>query len=476
MPRLPLRLLLLAALPVAIAVGYFGWRSYSARQAWAELRPDPPAAVGPSSPGLDARLTACAKRLQAWPPDRAALREFTRVCHANGQLDTALAGYQALIKLEPDEPRWPYLLASILAGFGRLDDAVPWLRRTTTLAPDYLTAWLKLGEASLKSNATAAARAAYEEALRHAPDNHYALLGLARCDLQEERWTAARRHLQLAVAAHPDFAAAQSLLASVFERLGNAEGAQLARDRVKQDGHYIEPSDPWVEDLVNDCHDPYTLLVAAATAVADGRLPRALALLDRGLRLAPDDTRLHRQLSKTLAATGDAAGARREMERAVALDPASEPLQLDLVTLLGQAGDPAALERAVTAGLVACPTSAGLHFQAGLLASTAGRLDEAARHLEFAWRNRPDQSAAGVELASVYFRQSREPEAVTLLEDILTRYPNEGAALVLLVRHGTATGDPRTAGWLERVIKAKAPARLLAELQENYQRRFGATP
>lgn len=468
------RLFLLLALPAALVGGYFGWRGYTARQAWADLRPELPAAVGPSAPGLDARLAACAERMKTWPPDLAALREFTRVCHANGLLDAATAGYQALARLEPTEARWPYLLASILAGYGRLDDATPLLRRTTELAPDYLVAWLKLGEAQLKANATAAARSAYEEALRRDAGNPYALLGLARCDLQEDRWTGARQHLQLAVAGHPDFSGAQSLLASVYERLGNAEAAAAARERVKTDGHYVEPADPWLEDLVNDCHDPYTLLVAAAAALADGKTPRSRALLERGLSLAPNDARLHRQFSKTLAAAGDAAGARTQLERAVALAPTSEPLQLDLVTLLRQERDVPALERAVAAGLIACPDSAGLHFQAGLLAFEAGRLDDAAYHLEFTWHNRPDQNAAGVELARVYFQRGRDPEAVAILEDVLSRYPREGAALVLLVRHGTETGDARTAGWLRRLVDAGAPASLLAELQQNYQRRFGA--
>src|SRR5436190_12236907 len=116
MNRLIPRLLFVVLMGVIVA-GYFGWKTYAARRAWASIRPSAPALVGAAAPGLDARLTACAERLNHWPPDVSALAEFARVCHANGQLDAAIAGYQALIALSPAEPRSPYRLASILAGY-----------------------------------------------------------------------------------------------------------------------------------------------------------------------------------------------------------------------------------------------------------------------------------------------------------------------------------------------------------------------
>jgi len=46
----------------------------------------------------------------------------------------------------------------------------------------------------------------------------------------------------------------------------------------------------------------------------------------------------------------------------------------------------------------------------------------------------------------------------------------------MLLRHGIATADPRTAGWLQRVTDANPSAPLPTELRQDYQRRFGVSP
>jgi tetratricopeptide (TPR) repeat protein len=472
-----LRSALLIAAPVGlVAVAYWGWQSTSQNRDWDRLRPTVPPLLGAVAPGFDARVAAYAKEIQKWPPNLAALADFTRVCHANGQLDAAITGYLALITLSPEEPRWPYRLATILAGYGRLDEAVPYLHRTVELAPDYLTARLKLAEAHLKSNHTADAESGYREVLERDEKNRYAMLGLARCDLQADRLTAARSQLQRTVAAHPSFASAQSLLGSVLERLGNTEGAEFARSKVKQGGDYSEPADPWITELINDCHDPYTLLTAASGAVAVGRPRDALPLLDRGLRLDSSNARLHRQLSKTHAVLGDLKTARTEMENAIALEPGNDAIHLDLIALLRQAQDSAAVASAVAHGVATCPTSAALQFEAGLVASQEGRLEEAARHFEMAWLNEPDRPTAAYEAANMHFRRGEPESAVTLLEQVLARLPKETTAALMLARFGIQTTDPRAAGWLQRAIATEPPAAILAELRHDYQRRFGVTP
>jgi tetratricopeptide (TPR) repeat protein len=468
--------LLLAAVAGMAAGGYWGWQRYSASREWGRIRPPLPALLGSSAPGVDARLAAYAQQFEKSPPNVTALADFTRVCHANGQLDAAISGYQALIKLNPEEPRWPYRLASILAGYGRLDEALPHLRRTVQLAPDYVTARLKFGEALLKSNSTAEAEKTYREVLQHDEKNQHAMLGLARCDLQADRLTAARSQLQRTVATHPEFGSALSLLGSVLERLGNTEGAEIVRSKIQQGSHYPEPDDPWLGDLISDCHDPYTLLIAASAALAEGRHRDAVSLLNRGLTLAPENARLHRQLAKTHAALGDLKTARIEMEQAVLLEPTNDAIHLDLLSILRQSQDTAALGAAVTRGVETCPNSPALQFEAGLVASQSGKLEDAARFFESAWHNQPTETAAAYEAATAHFRRGKPESAVVLLEQVLARLPQESTAALMLLRYGIQSGDSRAAGWMQRTIAAEPPAAVLAELRQDYQRRFGVTP
>jgi tetratricopeptide (TPR) repeat protein len=137
-------------------------------------------------------------RAQGLPGDVAALGELSRLYHANGFSREAALAYEGLLRFDARNPRWPHLLAHILAGTGQLARAAPLWRKVTELAPDYVPARLRLGEALLKTNEPALAAETYAAALRLVPDDPYALFGLARCELQQERWTAARERLQQA--------------------------------------------------------------------------------------------------------------------------------------------------------------------------------------------------------------------------------------------------------------------------------------
>ncbi len=463
--------------PLAVAAGGYGvWQGGAPARRWELLRPPAPALVGAAAPGLDERLAACTARLARWPADRMALIEFTLLCQANGLLPEAIRGYQALIVVEPAEARWPHSLAAILAGYGRMEEALPLLQKAAALAPGQSIVWLRLGEARLKNNQTEEAAAAFAQALRSKPADIHALFGLARCDLQAGRLTAARSRLQEAAAADPDFPGAPSLLATVFERLGNPAAAQAARLRVRGDGHYTEAPDPWAVDLVAYGHNPYTLLVAASALSSDGKHREALPLLERAVALDPRDARLPRQLGNTLARLGDLPGARPKLERALALDPGNEKIRSDLINLLKEIKDLPALTQTVFQGLSANPQSTSFRFEAGLAAARQGRPDEAIRLFTEVWEREPGQTAAPCELAAVYFTSGRAAAGQAVLEKVIALHPDDPAVLALLVRRGIETRDPRTGDWMRRALATGKTIPPLAELQQAYFARFGVMP
>lgn len=476
MPRPTKLIFLVVILAITLGGGGAAWRHYSVRTDWAALRPALPAPVGDAAPGLDRRLESLAGRLETWPPDRAALAEFSQVCHANGLLPEAISGYRALLKVDPTEGRWPHLLAILLAGAGRLDEAVSLWRQATELAPAQTIVWLRLGDAHLKLNQLADAETAYQQALRRAPDNVQILFGLARCDLQAGRLTGARSRLLQATAAHPDFPGAQSLLAMVYDRLGNPEAAALARSRVTGDGRYTAAPDPWALDLAALGHNPYVLLTAASAEASDGQPQKAVPLLRRALELTPNDARLHRQLGNTLARLGETPAALAALEHALTLAPDDEKIRNDLLKGLRVAKDSARLEQVVLAGTQTNPDSAAFQFEAGLLSARAGRPEEAAAYFQRAWKLRPEETDAPCELAAVYLGSNRPAEGLAVLGQVLQSHPGNATALTMLVRHGIATGDPRTADWLRQLSTQSAPVNELADLRRAYARRFGNAP
>lgn len=475
MPRLRPPLLTVSALLLTAAGGLVWSRQLDSRR-WAETRPSLPAPAGDSAPGLDARLAACAARFASWPADRAALAEFAQLCHANGRLAEAMRAYEGLLLADPEEARWPHLLAEQLTGYGRHADALPLLEKAAALAPAQPIVWQRLGEVRLKSNRPDEAAAAFATVLKLKPGDIHALFGLARCDLQSGRLTAARSRLQEAVAADPAFPGAQSLLATVWERLGNPGAAEAARQRVSGDGRYTGAPDPWAVDLAAYGHDPYALLVAASALASDGQPRAALPLLARALTLAPQDARLHRQLGNTLVRLGEPASARTPLERALALAPGDEKIRTDLLNLLKELKDSAAAERVVLDGLTACPDSNAFRFEAGLIAARAGRSDEAIARFTEVWTREPGLTAAPCELAATCFAAGREAEGAAVLDKLAAQHPDDAGVLTLLVRRGIATRDPRTGDWLRRAQVASRPPPLLAELRQAYFARFGVMP
>lgn len=472
----PLALSLAVVLLAAVAGSWLWWHGQAGHRRWTTLRPVLPAATGTAAPGLDARLATCTAKFSTWPADPAALTEFALLCHANGLLPEAIRGYEALIVLQPTEARWPHLLANILTGYGRMDEALPLLQKAVTLAPAQPIVWQRLGEAQLKNNQLAEAAATFDEVLKLRRADVHALFGLARCDLQAGRLTAARSRLQEAVAANPDFPGAQTLLATVFERLGNPAAAQAARLRVRGDGRYTEAPDPWAVNLAAYCHNSYSLLVAASALSSDGRLREALPLLDRAITLAPQDARLHRQLGNTLARLGDLPAARPKLQQALALEPANEKIRSDLITLLKGLKDVPAMEQVVFDGLTASPQSTAFRFEAGLIAARHGRTAEAVAFFDEVWAREPGQTAAPCELAAIYFASGRAAEGEAVLEKLRAQHPDDPTVLTLLVRRGIETRDPRTGDWLRRAQDTGKSLPTLAELRQAYFTRFGVLP
>jgi tetratricopeptide (TPR) repeat protein len=462
-----------AVLGLCAFVVHQQWRAAQTRAAWTAARPARPD-LGKWPESFRARIASVDARVAAPTRDLAALGELARLYHANGFLSEAEQAYRGLLGFDPAEPRWPHLLAALLAEYGRLEEALPWLRKTTELAPGYAPARLRLANALVKLNRPDEATAAYGALLAVSPNHSHALLGLARLDLGAERLDLARGKLEAALATDPKFSTAHSLLATVHERLGNEEAAKTRRALATAHGRFREAPDPWFEGLTADCYDVYRLQVIAAGHSAAQAWREALPLLERALALAPDNAGTHRQLGKVLLGLGEFSRARTLLERAVALEPRNPAAYLDLVGAHRATNDLPAGLRSLENGLALCPEDAGLHYEFALGLLATRRLEEAASHLERARRLNPEKPLAARDLISTYFRLNREREAATVIEESLAQHPNFPPFLVMAARYRIMKGDATVAEPL--IMRARAAGALpvdLTGLSADFQRRFG---
>lgn len=471
------RLIFLALAILAAAAAGWAWKRAARTAAQVEAALPPVPALTHAAPVLHEKVAEAQARARSLLRARPGLVALSRLYHANGQLAEARQCYAALAQLEPGEPRWPHLHATILAGFGDTTAAIELWQRTLQLAPDYLPARLRLGDAQFKSNQPAAAQTTYEDVLRQSPDHPYALLGLARLDLEAARWDDARRRLETVVA-KTNYTLGYDLIVSLYERLGMNDRANFIRAAAKASGAYRDPADPWLDELLADCYDPYRLALAAGTIARDGRAPEAIALLTRAVAIAPEDVSARFQLGVLALQQGDIATARVQLQRCTELAPQFADGWAQLSELQARQGELVASERTLAEGLRNCPQSPGLHLMRARRLRDAGRTGEAITAFQSSIRFRPNEPEAYLELGSFYIKLGREPEALRQFAAALEAEPGNPAALGILAFASISAGREAEAQRLMTLVREqpRMPRPQVEHLRQAFRQKFGRPP
>lgn len=427
---------------------------------------------------LAVRVARCEFRIRYGLAPVSGLEALSRLYQANGFLEAAAGCYRGLIRLEPDDARWPHFLGIILSDYGDVENALPLLRRAVALAPEYIPVRIRLADALLKSGQVGAAVGAYKEILARSRENTYALLGLGRCSLAQGDWTSAHEYLKRATDADPFFSAAWMLQEGVDEHFGNQPAAEYDEERIKAGENFRDCPDPWRDDLWPDCYSPYMLRTAAAVAGGAGDMNFALPLLRRAVQLGPGEAWNHRQLAELLRDMKQYPEARTEMESCVALDPGTSDNWIELFNLLRTMGDQDSAQRVLADGLTHCPDSANLHYERGKQLRLAGHLEEALADFHLAQRYQPEEPNNYLESAVIYFREGQLDKVAEELRAGIRIDPVNPALQTSLAFYAIKTGDEAGArDWLNRVrTNSKVAPERLNILISQFQERFGSPP
>lgn len=402
------------------------------------------------------------------------LAELSRLYHANGFLEEATRCYIGLEKLDPSEARWLHLHASILAGYGETEAATQLWRQVVKLAPEYIPARLRLGDCLLKANLPVEAAAIYSDVLKRNPDNAYALLGLARIDFEASHWDQARERLETVVK-QTNYNLGYDLIVSLYEKLGQHERALSIRGMAKASGAYRDAPDPWQDELIDVCFDPYRLALAAGVAVRFGEPAKSIALLERAIALAPADVSCHFQLGCIQADQNNLSAAREQFQLCIQLAPEFADGWAHLSSLQEQMGDKAAAKQTLLTGLARCPGSPGLHLMRARNLQSAGLVNEAISEYQISIRLRPNEPDAYVELGNMLITAGREEEGVAQMRLALEADPGDPTALGVLTFYSISTGNEAEARrWFSRVnMQPRIAPEQTASLHEIFRRAFG---
>lgn len=468
--------LLLGGIVLVGAAGYWAYGAHTERSVVVSALPLPPDLVD-APPALRADVESADAQARTFGRARQGLERLATLYHANGRYAEALQCYEGLQRLAPDEPRWLHLPATILAGYGQANEAIALWERTLKLAPDYTPARLRLGDMLLKVNRGIDATVAYNAVLQRVPEEPYALLGLARLDLEAGRYDEAKRRLETVVA-KTNGNIGYDLIVTLYERLGQNDRATALRGAAKASGAFRDPPDPWVDGLLDVCYDPFRLALSAGVIARERRPGEAMDLLRRAIELAPNDVSVRFQLALLAREQNDLATAREQLHQCTALAPEFADGWYHLSALQHGAGEKQAADRTLAEGLKRCPQSPGLHLLHAQRLREANRIGESIVALQTSIRLRPNEPEAYLELGNTLIRMGREAEAV---RNYLTAWevePGNPAALSLLTFHAITTGNEAEARqWMAQVaLQPRLPKVQADALRNAFREKFGKAP
>jgi len=464
---------LLGAVLILATGGWWLGQASKHRAIVAQYLPPIPDLTG-IHPELQQRIHAADAQALSLTGARDGLEELSRLYHINGYLESAVQTYVGLATLEPQVAVWPHRHAAILAGFGQADEALTLWDEVRSLDPSYLPAALRRADLLLKSNRIDEASTAYQSVLEQDRDEAWAMLGLARIDLEKERWNDARRRLERVVAL-TDYNLGYDLIVSLYERLGLDGSAEAIRGQAAASGAYRDPTDPWLDDLMVDCYDSFRLSLEAGTKARIGDMETAMAWMNRAVQVAPDDVSAHFQLAGLLDQNGNPSGAMTHYRRCTQLDPAFADGWAQLAGLLARNGNQRQADRVLAEGLKFCPDSPGLHRMNARRMRETGNPGGAIGAYRTAIRLRPNEPDAYIELGIILISMNRRQEGVAEIEKSLVYDPLNPNALGILAFDAIDSGDQdRADHWMERIAQQpRMPAQELQRLTAAYRGAFG---
>ena len=309
-------------------------------------------------------------------------------------------------------PAWS-VLAQIAAAEKKYDEALAFL--TNVLVRDgenyearmlQATIWLARGEGEK-------AERSLEEIDKRQPNLPPLKYQLARAYLHNNKTNQAALVLNEALTINPDYLEANLLLASINLRRGNAESVIGAMEALLKKRPTLVQSQ--------------LLLVEAYRSLA--RLDDAETILRQELDAAPQSSGTHFMLGIVLRQKKRDADARAAFEKALELAPENVLFLAQIVDLdIEQKNFPAALQR-VEAEMQKTPGSASLQFLVGKIHAAQGDWVRAEAALLETLKRDPDFSNAAELLVTAYMATKRLPQAISELESILAKNPNNISAL-----------------------------------------------
>lgn len=425
--------------------------------------------LGRRSPVLREKIAGEDARVRLRLAEKGANSDFAQAVGALGQLyhanqfyDQALSCYRLALDFDRQSAPWFYLSAAIHQQRGETASMIGFLEQTLRLSGGYAPAVLKLADTFFKAGDMPKAEAYYERRLALAPEDPYALMGLARIALDNGKWDAAEARLQKAIAANPQFGDAHRLMAQVHEHKGRRAEMQKSLDRAADCTRFRPAPDPWIDGLEELCHDSEQLLVLGSMALAQEDIPTAVNKhFARALKIDPDNPAVHLALGQAWLLAGKWDRAQQYLRRTLALDPASDQAYFQLGLILQNQNQLPEAEAMMQKALVYQPNNANVLNNLGVILLGQDRYAEAMASFRKALDLYPEHINAHYNLGLALWASGKSREAVAQYHKVLELKPDwpiaaKSLAWILAThKDKTLRNGPEALKWAQVAFRGK---------------------
>ena len=367
----------------------------------------------------------------------AAVGGLCRLYHAYGLEDSAAICYREAAGLDPDEARWPYYLGFLHQVRGEAALAAAALERARKLAPDDPATLLRLARARFETGELEAAETLFRRNLEvHPPNAAAAHAGLARIAASRNQHATTVERYEAALALQPGATRLHYPLALAYRELGDTTRAEEHLG-LRGDAPVTFP-DPLAVALDREAAGAALHVNRAGIALAEGRHEEAVAEYRLAVAADPDHATARSELGMLLAAGGDLAGARVELEAARRLEPEISSHHEALARVLAAEGRELEAIPLFRRAVELDPQRATAHLQLGAALARSGSLREAQESFNRALELDPASSAARLGRAEVMLELGLPRGAAEDLEAVLRSDPDNARANLRLgeARHG----------------------------------------
>ncbi|MCG8525618.1 MAG: tetratricopeptide repeat protein [Opitutales bacterium] len=377
--------------------------------------------------------------------------------HANDLYIQASTAYEELIIQQPENEKWHYLLARIRQDYGDTSGTLKHLQSVLQIDPSNAFAHLRIADVLYKTGVIEEALKHYKQASEAPLTSAHALLGIARIQIDENKLDQAIDSLEKAIKINPNLSTAHSLLASTYESTGDLSSAEKALSRAQTTGRFLEPEDPWLDELNQHCFDLYKLQVTADKYFLAGYPEKAIQILKHSLSVAPDDAQTMRDLAFAYFEMNQDEEGIPLVRKSISIEPTNPDGYTALITVLSEKKLWKEANQVVQDALKSIPNNVDIFQSAGIVYE--GLKDYPNAELQYlkALRVDPDDQRSNLLIGKFYFSQEKPKTALPYLEKSRALKVTDSESRMILAKYYLSIADLRKAEPVVEELQAVTP-------------------